>query len=281
MKVMRPAVIVFGLCNAVVAVGFFFYQDWAVRLWPWPLRPLDSILLSSFLAAASAVIIWLGISEEWGAAAGAAMNVGLMDAGAAVYLLLAVRDSSGHGLSSRAIAFALFALMNGAVLVWSLRRPIRDSRRMSMPLRLHFVIFCTVLLFAAVKLLTRAPTIFPWPLRPENSTMYGLLFLGSFVYFFYPLFRPRWHNARGPLLAFLVYDLVLIPPYTRHFEHVPPTHLTSLCVYMAVMIFSALVAIYYLFIASSTRSWRTQSSPAHEAGSAKSHSATADLFSHL
>ncbi len=70
----------------------------------------------------------------------------------------------------------------------------------------------------AIQLLRRAATIFPWPLRPQNSTMYGLLFLGSFAYFLYGFLRPSWHNARGQLLAFLVYDLVLIPPYAKHFE---------------------------------------------------------------
>jgi hypothetical protein len=255
MKTARAAVILFGLGNLVLALGFSLRQDWAISLWPWPLRPLDSILVSSFLASASAVIIWLGATGEWGAAAGATMNVGLMDAGAAIYLFCASSDAPTPRLIGRATGFALFAMINAAALVWSLRHPIRDARPMKAPLRVCFALFCGVLLFAAIQLLRRAPTIFPWPLRPENSTMYGLLFLGSFVYFLYGYLRPSWHNARGQLLAFLVYDLVLIPPYAKHFERVAPAHLTSLRVYMAVMLFSSLVAIYYLFVDATTRPW--------------------------
>jgi len=240
------AVILFGLANLALALAFNLRQGWAISLWPWPLRPLDSTLLSSFLASASAVIIWLGATGEWGAAAGATMNVGLMDAGAAVYLFCAWRHAQTPGLIGRAAMFALFATINAAALVWSLRHPIRDVRPMKAPLRVWFALFSSVLLFAAVQLLRRTPTIFPWALRPENSTMYGLLFLGSSVYFLYGFLRPSWHNARGQLLAFLVYDLVLIPPYAKHFEHVAPAHLTSLCVYMAVMLLSAIVAVYYL-----------------------------------
>src|ERR1700690_2323665 len=217
MKVVRAAVILFGLAILVLTLGVYLQQNWATSLWPFPMRPLDSILVSSFLAAAAAVIVWIGVSGEWGAAVGATMNVGLMDAGAAVYLFLTARDAPAPGLIGRAAAFALFATINAAVLIWSLRQPIRDARPMKAPLRVCFALFCAVLLFAAIQLLRRSPTIFPWPLRPQNSTMYGLLFLGSFVYFLYGLLRPGWRNARGPLLAFLVYDLVLIPPYSKHF----------------------------------------------------------------
>jgi hypothetical protein len=258
----RAAVILFGLANLALALGFNLRQGWAISLWPWPLRPLDSILLSSFLASASAVILWLGGTSEWGAAAGATMNVGLMDAGAAVYLFCAWRDAGAPGLLDRAAVFALFAILNAVALVWSVRHPIRDARPMKTPLRVCFALFSGVLLFAAIQLLRRAPTIFPWALRPENSTMYGLLFLGSFVYFLYGFLRPSWHNARGQLLAFLVYDLVLIPPYAKHFEHVAPAHLTSLRIYMAVMLFSAFVAVYYLFVDATTRPWFSEPSQA-------------------
>jgi len=255
MQVARVVAILFGLANLVLTLGFYLSRDWATSLWPWPLRPLDSILISSFLAGASVVMVWIGASAEWGAAVGATMNVGLMDAGAAVYLFLVSREASTSGLTGRAAAFAVFAIINAAVLAWSSGHPIRDARPMKAPLRACFALFSAVLLFAAIELLLRAPTIFPWPLRPQNSTMYGLLFLGSFVYFLYGFLHPSWHNARGQLLAFLAYDLVLIPPYAKHFERVAPAHLTSLRVYMAVMVFSSLVAIYYLFVDALTRPW--------------------------
>ena len=42
-----------------------------------------------------------------------------------------------------------------------------------------------------------------------------IIFLGSAIYFAYGLQRPVWGNAKGQLLGFLAYDLVLIVPFVR------------------------------------------------------------------
>jgi hypothetical protein len=102
-------------------------------------------------------------------------------------------------------------------------------------------------------LLLRADHIFPWPLKPESSVIFGLLFAGSAAYYAYGLARPMWSNAYGQLAAFLVYDLVLIVPFTRHFGDVQPAHRLSLVIYVAVLVYSGLLATYYLFINSQTR----------------------------
>jgi hypothetical protein len=86
--------------------------------------------------------------------------------------------------------------------------------------------------------------------------MFGWLFLGSAVYFIYGFVRPSWHNMRGQLLAFLAYDVVLILPYALMFPTVQPEHFQSLCAYFAVLVYSSVVAIYYLFIDKRTRGWR-------------------------
>ena len=177
------------------------------------------------------------------------MNVGLMNTGAAVYLFQS-------GLQRRAITFAVFALCNVGVLVWSIRQPIRDRRGVSRFLRGSFGLFSVLLLFASVQLLRRSPTIFPWRIEPETETMFGWLFLGSAVYFIYGFVRPSWHNMRGQLLAFLAYDVVLILPYALMFPTVQPEHFQSLCAYFAVLVYSSVVAIYYLFIDKRTRGWR-------------------------
>ena len=86
----------------------------------------------------------------------------------------------------------------------------------------------------------------------------GWLFLGSAVYFAWGFFRPSWHNARGQLLAFLAYDLVLLPRYLSMFSMVDPEHLPSLIIYVTVLVYSSLLAIFYLFIHPRTRAWRIQ-----------------------
>jgi hypothetical protein len=58
---------------------------------------------------------------------------------------------------------------------------------------------------------------------------------------------PNWDNAGPPLLAFLVYDLTLLVPFIHHFSSFEDAHRTPLIVY------SMLLAIYYLFADPTTR----------------------------
>jgi magnesium-transporting ATPase (P-type) len=258
MKKLRLAVVVFGLFDLILTLGYYFRQPWATDTWPWPVSPLDYLLVSSFLAGATVVILWLGLVGEWGAAAGATMNVGLMNAGAAAYLFHRYAGEHEPRLLHHAIAFTVFASANAGVLLWSIRQPIRDTRKIDRLLHVSFVVFSIVLLIAAVQLLRRSPTIFPWTLEPDTSTMFGWLFLGSAVYFIYGTVRPSWHNMRGQLLAFLAYDLVLLPTYVSMYPMVEPEHRPSLRIYLAVLFYSSVLAIYYLFIAKKTRVWKIQ-----------------------
>lgn len=263
MKPLRVFVVLFGLADLVLTIGYYLRLPWATSTWPWPAEPLDFLLISSFLAGATVVILWLGLVGDWGAAAGATMNVGLMNAGAAAYLFHRWHESQPHdaALLRRAIAFTVFAIVNAGVLAWSLRQPIRDGRKIDKFLHVSLTVFTIVLLIASVQLFRQSPTIFPWELEPETSIMFGWLFLGSAVYFGWATIRPSWHNARGQLLAFLAYDLVLILPYALLFPSVQPEHFTSLCIYMAVLVYSTLLAIYYLFINKKTRGWRIVAAP--------------------
>jgi hypothetical protein len=249
-KPIQWAVVVFGVLDLVLTIGYFSEARWAISTWPWTdLTSIDYLLVSSFLAGATAVILWIGFVGDWGALAGATMNVGLMNAGSAAYLFKL-------GLTTRAIAFSVFALINLGVLLFSLRRPIRDRRPIDKFLRGSFGVFWVVLLYASIQLFRKSPTIFPWTIEPDAEVMVGWLFLGSCVYFAWGFFRPSWHNARGQLLAFLAYDLVLLPRYVFMFSTVDPDHLPSLIAYVAVISYSTLVAIYYLFLNPKTRGWK-------------------------
>jgi hypothetical protein len=48
------------------------------------------------------------------------------------------------------------------------------------------------------------------------------------------------------LLGFLVYDLVLLPPFLLHFAKVAPAHMPSLIVYVAVLIYSLGLSAWFL-----------------------------------
>ena len=257
MKPLNWAVVLFGVADLVLTLGYFFEAPWATGTWPWQdLRSLDYLLVSSFLAGATAVIIWIGFTGEWGALAGATMNVGAMNAGSAVYLFTLHARTHDPSFLRRGILFAIFAAINVGVLVWSLRHPIRDRRPVDKFLRGSFLVFWVVLLYASIQLFRQSPTIFPWTIEPEVEIMVGWLFFGSFLYFAWGFFRPSWHNARGQLLAFLAYDVVLLPRYLLLFWTVEPEHLPSLVIYVAVISYSSLLAIYYLFVNPRTRGWK-------------------------
>ncbi len=96
-------------------------------------------------------------------------------------------------------------------------------------------------------------------MTPELSIIVGCIFLGAAVYFIYALLRPSWANAAGQLSGFLVYDLVLIIPFLRTSEPtVAPEFRTGLIVYTFVVVYSGLLAIYYLFINKHTHGQRPE-----------------------
>lgn len=123
----------------------------------------------------------------------------------------------------------------------------RDRRPVPSVVRVSFLVFSLALAAATALLLARAPVVFPWPLKPESSVMFGFLFLASAVYFFDGWLRPGVANATGQLLGFFVYDLVLLPPYFRHWPKTRGGFRVSLAIYLAVLIWSAALAVWFLW----------------------------------
>lgn len=148
-------------------------------------------------------------------------------------------------------------------------------------LRICFGIFVIALLSVGGALVTKQPGFFPWDLlegvkangvhvegaavNGGTSVVLGWMFLGDAFYFLYALFRPKWANAAPQLWSFLAYDLVLIPPFINLLgtpaplveDGLLPYGLLkyNLTVYLGILFFSAMVAIYSLFIDRRTRIW--------------------------
>jgi hypothetical protein len=118
--------------------------------------------------------------------------------------------------------------------------------------RVSFGVFIVSLILAGGALVFRIP-VFPWALNADSSVIFGCIFIGDAFYFLYSLLYPRWHNALGQLLSFLAYDLVLILPFLLLFETVKPEYTLSLIAYVAVLIYSGAIAVYFLFVNSKTR----------------------------
>ena len=135
------------------------------------------------------------------------------------------------------------------------RIPLRDRRGTDRLLKVSFAVFAAALLVFAVQLLAGG-SVLPWPVGDESAALFGFLFLGSAAYFVHGLVYPTWHGMKGQLVAFLVYDAVLVPPYlTLSMGGGYRTNYASLAIYWLVILFSAGLAIRYLFLHPKTRAW--------------------------
>ena len=248
---MRILLVVAAILSLGLGLGFYAQLSWAIKLWPWPDSYLSYVFLSSYATAIGAAVLWVALSGSLGAAKGGCVNLAVASAGMAVYSLQAAQGNSAVQFFGFFCVAAFLGFVVGYVLLW--RVPMQDSRRAPLAVRVSFCVFIIMLVFTGVSLLMKSPTIFPWPLRPENSVIFGWAFLGAACYFAYCLLYPRWDNTGGQLLGFLGYDLILIVPFLRHFANVTPDHTVSLIVYVVVIVYSGALAVYYLFINRATR----------------------------
>ncbi len=251
MKLLKSLAFVSGLVVLVFAYGFIVQHPFATSLWPWEDGRYSYLFVGSILAAVSAAMLWVGWTGEFGALPAGTLNIFVIAITTSIYFFkLASRgrpDMTPFGVFS-----ALFALLSLAAFFWSLRIPLKETRPMPKPVKVSFWIFIASLFAAGGSLILQAP-IFPWKLNPDSSVVFGCIFLGDAFYFLYGMFRPNWHNALGQLLSFLAYDLVLIFPFIGLISTVEPDRLVSLVIYTVVLLYSAGLAVYYLFVDPQTR----------------------------
>ena len=255
MKQIRYTIFLGGLIILVLALGFIFQAPFATGMWPWPDGRLSYLFIGSILAAVSAAALWIGWSGELSALPAGALNVFVIAAMSSFYFFqLVLQDGRVDLLPSGAVAL-LMVFASSVSFLWSRRLPITESRSTPLPVRISFGIFLVSLVLSGGALIFRLP-IFPWTLNPDSSVIFGCIFLGDAFYFLYGLLYPRWSNGIGQLLSFLAYDLVLIGPFFALLGTVTPEKKLGLIVYLAVLLYSGGLAVYYLFIDSRTRDWR-------------------------
>jgi hypothetical protein len=237
----------------VLALGFGFILrvPLVLSLWPWDDGRYSYLFIGSILAAVSAAMVWVGWTRELGALPAGTLNVCVIALTTSVYFFTLVSQGRSSMLMYGLIA-ALMTLASAAAFLWSRQIPLHDTRSTPGLVRVSFGIFAASLVIAGGILILREP-IFPWDLNPDSSVVFGCIFFGDAFYFLYGLLRPGWGNAAGQLLSFLAYDLVLIVPFILLFNTVEPGRVVSLIAYLAVLIYSGGLAVYYLFIDPQTR----------------------------
>jgi hypothetical protein len=249
-------IILYSACVilALFALGFILQVPWVISLWPLPYSDTTNLLfIASIFLAASASMLWCLMKEEYGALSGVALDYVVILAPLAIYAFQLNSERPTSSMTSFMVACALTALGGLGLFLWSIRLPIEKSPPMPWLVRVSFVIFVIALLFAGWQLVNRTPGILPWQTTPATVVMYGWMFLGAAAYFIYGLARPGWRNAGGQLAGFLAYDLVLIVPFALMLPGAAPARRINLLIYIAVVTYSGLLAIYYLFINRTTK----------------------------
>lgn len=262
MKTIRVLLIAIGLIQIFFAIAFFLQWPFATRLWPFPgTTPLTFIFVASIFAAAAASTLWATLSENYGALAGIGLDYLTILAPVAVFAYQVGTSSANPGLTTYALICVFGALFGLGLFIWSARIPLDRSHPMPGPVRWSFIVFIIALLIVGGRLVFQVPNSIPWNITPELSVLMGWMFLGAAVYFAYGLLRPSWANTAGQLAGFLAYDLVLIVPFLNRLPAAAPEHRVSLIIYIVVLVFSGLLAAYYLFLHAPTRFRRKQSIP--------------------
>ena len=255
-KIVRSTLFLICAVQFFLAVAFFLQLPFAVNLWPFQgTTPLTFIFISSIFAAAAASTLWAAASENYGALAGIGLDYFTILTPVSILSFQLGASSSNPQLTAYGIACVLGALFGIGLLLWSIRIPIDNTLPMPGLVRWSFVIFITALLIVSTRLVLKAPNVIPWTITPELSVVIGWMFFGAAAYFAYALLRPSWLNSAGQLAGFLAYDVVLIVPFLTRLPTTTPEHRIGLIIYTAVVSYSGLLAIYYLFIRKSTRVW--------------------------
>ncbi len=244
-----------SIAQLFLAVAFFFQWPLVVSVWPFEgTTPLTYIFVSSIFAAAAAATLWPLLTDNDAALAGVGLDYLVILAPMSVYILWLGAGRSDTGKIAYGVICAMGALFGLWLFLRARQIPLDMSIPQPLPVRWSFVIFVLALFYACARLFLQT-SIIPWKLTPELSVVVGFMFLGAAAFFIYSLLKPSWANSGGQLSGFLAYDIVLIVPFLRTLPNVAPEFRTGLILYTIVVVYSALLAIYYLFINRSTRAF--------------------------
>ncbi len=249
-----------GFMILVYSLGLYLRLPAVRQLWVWPESPAPGFsFVGSWLAGVAAPLIWIGLTGHLPAIRGGALAGVVAFGGSAVLLWVRHSLPGKERFLPFAIMFMLIALGALAELIWSTRLPTPEDRKPPPAIRWTFLLFSAILLPVGLGMVLGSPRIFPAELLPDMTRLYGWFFLGSFVYYFFGFLKPSWLNSTGHMLSFLVYDLLLIPPFVQYWSVAPAEFRLNLFFYLTVLVTSMLFCIVFLFMDPRTRLFRNRS----------------------
>lgn len=255
-KAVRYFLFLVSVVQLFFAIAFFIQWPAAINLWPFEgTTPLTFIFISSIFAAAAAPTLWAAASEKYGALAGIGLDYLTILAPVSILSFQLGAVSGDSQMTLYGIACVIGAIFGLGLFLWSARIPLDRTPPMPAFVRGSFIVFILALLIVGGRLVLKVPNSIPWTITPELSVIMGWMFLGAALYFVYGLLRPSWWNSAGQLIGFLAYDVVLIVPFLSRLPTVAPENRIGLTIYTVVVIFSGLLAFYYLFLHKPTRLW--------------------------
>jgi hypothetical protein len=258
----RALCVVLVLVQIPFGIGLYRQAAWATDLWPLPDVRMTYIFLASIVAAIAAPLAWAAWRNELGVlrAIGFELMLGMPAVG--LYLLWLASDRREWDLAVVGIMLLVFGAVWAVVAAWAGRVQLVDPRPLPGIIRASFVGFCCILIPVGLALTLQRDDVFPWRLSPANSTVSGLIFLSAALLFAWIVVHPGWAYGEMALTSFLAYDLVLFAPYldllrgrndaatVSSYYGDPGAAATdnginelSLTIYLAVLAFSALVAM--------------------------------------
>lgn len=226
------------------AVGLLMELPWAQNLWIKPEMPFVGFaFVASIAASFAAPLLWIAYSGDLAALRPLAIYGAVTASGCSFYLL-GVEGVDRSRIF--ALAFGAAALVSVGVIAAMKRADYREP--VAAPRSLHRIFGGLALLLVLLggALLLGVPHVFPFPLSPLISALYGWVFLGAAAYLVVGARSPVRQDSCGQLMGLLAYDLVLLKPYANQLGVVAPENRASLIVYLAMIAATAVMCLVYL-----------------------------------
>ena len=252
-NVVRYGLFVFAAVGLAETVGFFLLQTWVTSLVPWELNRMAGIFLASICIAFSLPMLWIALSQEYAGLAGGAINFAIIFGGFTAFSFKVYAANAHQPVFVFGTITLICFLVTLGLVYFGFLHTFKDLRPTPVIVRISFLAFFLNLAFSGMQLVLGQPNIFPWQLTHQQSVLYGWIFLGASTYFLYGFLRPVLGNAHGQLLGFLAYDLILIIPFIGLFFGKESILVPNLAYYIAVLVYSGALGIYFLFIDKETR----------------------------